>query len=100
MRELFIYYRVRDTDVAEAREAVGAMQRELRRSRPGLQARLMTRQGGDGGTQTWMETYSLVDDAGGIDAGVESVIETHAMSLARFIDGSRHVEAFESEAGA
>jgi hypothetical protein len=100
MRELFVYYRVRDADAAAAREAVAAMHAELRRSWPGLRARLMTRQGVDGGKQTWMETYSLADGARGIDAGVESVIEARAANLARFIDGSRHVEAFESDVGA
>jgi hypothetical protein len=100
MRELFIYYRVRDADAAAAREAVAAMHRQLRRSWPGLHARLMTRQGIDGDTQTWMETYSLADDGRGIDAGTESAIEAHAVSLAHFIDGPRHVEGFEPDVGA
>jgi Domain of unknown function (DUF4936) len=97
MRELFIYYRVRDTDAAAAREAVAVMQLDLRRSRPGLHTRLMTRQGVDGGAQTWMETYSLAGDPPGVDAGTESEIEAQAARLARFIDGTRHVEAFEPE---
>lgn len=97
MRELFIYYRVREADLVAGRAAVNAMQRELRSSRPGLLARLLTRQGIDGDTQTWMETYSLAGDARGIDAGTESEIEAHAVHLARYIDGSRHVEAFETD---
>ncbi|MEO8523991.1 MAG: DUF4936 family protein [Caldimonas sp.] len=97
MRELFIYYRVREADLAAARTAVKAMQHELRISRPGLLARLLTRQGVDGGMQTWMETYSLAGEGRGFDAGFESEIEAHAARIAHLIDGIRHVEAFEPD---
>ena len=101
MRELFVYYRVREADAAAAREAVSAMQNELRSAHPGLRARLLTRQGAGAGAgagaQTWMETYSLGTGSEGVDAAFEALIETRAASLACLIDGSRHVEAFSAD---
>ncbi len=96
MRELFIYYRVRDADVAGARGAVEAMQKALRSFRPELRARLLIR--GEDGHQTWMETYSTSAESLGIDAAFEALIEAHAKDLAPFIDGTRHVEAFDTDA--
>ncbi len=98
MRELFIYYRVRDADAASAREAVSVMQHELRKSRPGLLARLLTRHGANSGTQTWMETYSLEGEAQGIDATLEALVEASAAAWAHLVDGARQVEVFESQA--
>ena len=49
------------------------------------------------GAQTWMETYSLGTGSQGVDAAFEALIETRAASLAGFIDGSRHVEAFSAD---
>ncbi len=99
MRELFIYYRVRDTDATPAREAVGAMQYELRTARPGLLARLLIRQDEAKGSQTWMETYSAGPGSAGIDIACEALIESHAKALVPFIEGARHVEAFDADAG-
>jgi hypothetical protein len=98
VRELFVWYRVRDERIADARAAVQAMQDALAVRWPGLHARLLTRDDAGGGGQTWMETYSR--DAGaaggsdGIDAGIEQAIATAARSLAALLDGTRHVEAF------
>lgn len=100
MRELFIYYRVRDADAAAAREAVAAMQDELRASRPGLQARLLVRHGSAGDAQTWMETYARAAGSQEIDAAFEALVEARTKRLDRFIDGARHVESFEAETGA
>lgn len=99
MRELFVYYRVRDADAARARKAVVAMQDELRATRRGLQARLLVRQGEADGPQTWMETYSAGSGSAGIDVACEALIEAHAIRLAPLIDGSRHVEAFDADTG-
>ena len=96
MRELFVYYRIRDADAAAARRAALAMQDELRRTHPGLAARLLTRAGGSDGLQTWMETYTLAGDAAGVDAGLEAEIERQATSWAALVAGPRHVEAFDS----
>ena len=97
-RELFVWYRVRREQAAEARAAVLALQRSLHGGWPGLQARLLARDEGE--TATWMETYSLpargAGDNGidGIDGTIEAAIAAAALSLEGVIDGPRHVEAF------
>ena len=99
-RELFVWYRVRREHVDEARAAVAALQRSLRREWPGLQARLLVRDGGE--TSTWMETYALptpsVGDDRGIDEALEGAITAAALRLDRLIDGPRHTEAFAAVA--
>ena len=97
MRELFVYYRVRAADAAAAREAVSAMQKELRSAHPGLRARLLRREDGAAGAETWMEAYSVTPGSTGIDATLEARIEARATSLLPFIDGLRHVERFSAE---
>lgn len=99
MRELFIYYRVRNADATRVRKAVVAMQDELRAGHPALHTRLLIRQGEGDGPQTWMETYSGGSGSAGIDAAVEALIEAHAKRLAPFIDGARHIEAFDADSG-
>ena len=98
MRELFVWYRVEDRRVEEARAAVESMQRSLAAACPGLQARLLVRC--DVGVQTWMETYArpprTANDRGGIDAATEAAIAAAALSLRGSIEGERHVEAFEA----
>jgi len=95
-RELFVWYRVRRDRADEAHVAVLALQRSLRREKPGLQARLLVRD--DGETSTWMETYSLptrsAGDDPGIDGAIEAAIAAAAEPLEGLIDGPRHVEAF------
>jgi len=97
MRELFVWYRVRDERAEAAREAVQALQRSLVATCPGLQARLLVRR--DPGVQTWMETYARpqtsASSSAGIDAAVEEAIAAAARSLRPSIDSERHVEAFE-----
>jgi len=94
MRELYIYYRVRDAHAAAARRAVEAMHDRLREAHPGLIARLLTRAGGDSAPQTWMETYALPGSADGVGTEVEALIEAQAASWSHLVAGSRHVEAF------
>ena len=96
-RELFIWYRVRPEHADDARAAVVALQRSLRREWPGLQARLLVRD--DGPTSTWMEAYALPlpgtgGDRDGIDGAIETAIAAAAESLEGLIDGRRHCEAF------
>ena len=97
MRELFVWYRVRDEHDRQVRAAVLAMQRSLAASWPGLQARLLVRRGSD--SQTWMETYARPPhrpgDAGGIDGAIEAAGAASAQPWAGLVDGIRHVEAFE-----
>ena len=95
MRELFVYYKVRDADAEAARRAARTMQDELRRTHAGLVARLLTRAGDGDGLQTWMEIYSLAG-AAGIDPRFEAEIERQATSWAALVAGLRHVEAFDS----
>jgi hypothetical protein len=95
MRELFIYYRVRDTDAGAARNAVMAMHDALRSSHAGLRTRLLIRR--EDGVQTWMETYSTSAESG-LDDAFEATIDVHAKDLLPFIDGTRHVEAFDADA--
>jgi len=97
VRELFVYYRVRPAHAADARPAVVAMQRELRALYPGLKARLLTRDADDG-VPTWMEAYAFdkVGASRGIGPDVEHAIEAHALPLLAFLEGPRHVEAFQS----
>ncbi|MDQ2734365.1 MAG: DUF4936 family protein [Pseudomonadota bacterium] len=92
MRELFVYYRIREGAAQDARTAVLAMHDALRASHPGLTVRLLTRREDDG-TATWMEAYAMAPS--GIDTALESDIALRALRLASFIDGPRHVEAFD-----
>ena len=96
MRELFVYYRVREVDAAAARAAVLAMHEGLRVSQPGLIVRVLTRSGTGEGPQTWMETYSLPNQARGISPDLEALIESQAATWAHLVEGPRHVEAFLS----
>lgn len=91
-RELFVYYRVADADASIAGDALQRMQRRLAESHPGLAARVLRRPGSSGGVQTWMETYAMLD--GGVDAALESAIESAALALADWTIGERHVEIF------
>jgi len=94
MRELYIYYRVRDAHAAAARRAVEAMHDRLRQAYPGLVARLLTRAGDGSAPQTWMETYALPGSADGVGTEIETLIETQATRWSHLVAGSRHVEAF------
>jgi hypothetical protein len=60
-----------------------------------LRARLLVRRQHSG--QTWMETYAGSAGSPGIDAAFEALIEARAKDLAPFIDGARHVEAFDAD---
>jgi Domain of unknown function (DUF4936) len=97
VRELFVWYRVRDERAEQALAAVRAMHGALVATWPGLQARLLKRTD-PGDVQTWMETYAQSADSppghAGIDADIARSIEVAALPLAALIDGARHTEAF------
>ncbi|MEP6738933.1 MAG: DUF4936 family protein [Caldimonas sp.] len=95
MRELFVWYRVVDARAAAARAAVQDMQQSLSVEVPGLRARLLVRKGEAKTAQTWMESYACSHGLAGISADIEVLIEARAQALAGFIEGTRHVEAFE-----
>lgn len=96
MRELFIYYRVNPLDAVVVRAGVHRLQAGLRERLPHLVARLLCSGEADGEWQTWMETYATDPalDPGGIDAALQSEIETQARVLLPMLDGLRHTETF------
>lgn len=96
MRELFIYYRVNPLDAVAVRAGVHRLQAGLRERLPHLVARLLCGGEADGEWQTWMETYATDPalDPGGIDAALQSEIETQARVLLPMLDGLRHTETF------
>jgi hypothetical protein len=105
MREIFVYYKLSVVDEAAARDLVLNAQHGLMRKYPGLAARLLkrpeaiaasTRAEATAATLTFMETYSMSDDAGsaGVDSHVERDIEAALLPLHRLLQGPRHVEAF------
>jgi hypothetical protein len=97
MRELFVYYRIRNADAAAARAAVRTMQDGLRQTHAGLEARLLSRAGDGDELQTWMETYSLANSAEGIAPGLEARIEAQAAAWSHLLAGPRHIEAFVAD---
>ena len=98
MRELYVYYRVPRAAATVAREAVSAAQAALRAEHPGLVARLLRRDGAaPADAQTWMETYARPACAAGVDAALQAAIDDAAAPLLAFIDGPRHVEAFDDD---
>jgi len=98
MRELFVYYRVRSLQAAEARTAVLALHSALRQQHPQIRARLLRRPEEHDGLQTWMEAYSMdpMREPAGIDETLQADIEARATGLSRFVQGGRHVEVFIS----
>lgn len=98
MRELYVYYRVPRATVVSAHAAVTAAQAALRADHPGLLARLLRRDGAlPADAQTWMETYTRPVSAAGVDAALQAAIDAAAAPLLAFIDGPRHVEAFDDD---
>ena len=100
-RELFVWYRVGVDRAERARAEVDAMQRRLEAQCPGLRARLLIRDDGDG-PQTWIETYASRDESlagaitlASIDDAMRARIESAAEPLRRWIEGDRHVETFD-----
>lgn len=93
MRELFIYYRATQENASVLHAQVSRMQTELRARHRGLQARLLRRPEAADGLHTWMETYSSPD---GIDSALQAAIESAALALAPWIEGSRHIERFDA----
>ena len=99
-RELFVYYRVAAASAHGARAAIETLQAALRVAHPGLEARLLRRcgDGPAGGVETWMETYARPASPGGVDAALQRAIEEGATAtVAAWVDGTRHSEAFETD---
>jgi hypothetical protein len=95
----FIYYRVQLADLARAVAAARDGQQRLCRAHPGLTAELMQRPSSTGSPpqMTVLETYRVpagwpVEQARALPADIERV---QAGALAPWLQGSRHLEAFE-----
>jgi hypothetical protein len=87
--DLYIYYKVRDADVASLQGAVRVMQAGLLASH-GVPGQLKRRPDSKEGMQTWMEVYAAVP-AGfteALDAAVQQA------GLAALTSGPRHTEVF------
>ncbi len=99
VRELFVYYRVPPASIAAAHAAVTAAQAVLRAAHPGLVARLLRRDGDDAArpASTWMEAYARPTAPRGVDAVLQSAIESACTPLLALIDGPRHAEAFDAD---
>ena len=92
MRELFVYYKVASCNVADARAAFAQMQSQLQRAHPQLCVRLLRRPEEADGVQTWMETYSVA--AVGVDAELQSAIDSAGAAMQPWTAGPRHTEVF------
>jgi len=84
MRDLYIYYRVRDEDAAQLAPRVRAMQAALGAGQ------LKRRPGSSEGQQTWMEIYQDVDSA--FDTALALALEQAGVPAS--IASARHTEVF------
>ena len=94
MRELYVYYRVREADAAAAQRDIERLHDELRAAHAGLQVRLLRRPNASDGLQTWMETYARPADPRGVDETLQADIERCAERHRAHLEGPRHVEVF------
>ena len=95
--ELFVYYRVAQSDVQAALTAVRAFQQRLRGHHPGLAARVLQRSGERDTDVTLMEVYTC--DRGGIrgaDSALQARIEAAAAVLTPLLASARHIESFDA----
>jgi len=94
MRELYVYYRVREAEAAAAQRDIESLQAELRAGHVGLDARLLRRPDASNGLQTWMEIYARPTDPLGVDEKLQAEIEARAVNRGKHLEGPRHVEVF------
>ena len=96
MRELYVYYRVREADAVAAEADARRLQSMLRAKNPGLLTRLLRRPVASDGLSTWMEVYATdaVAEPAGVSAALQAEIEREAARQLTLIDGARHVEVF------
>ena len=89
MRDLYIYYQVKEEHAQALEARVRAMQGKLAAS-SGVSPQLKRRPEARDGLQTWMEIYPVVGEgfAGQLDAAAE------AAGLLALTAGARHLEAF------
>jgi hypothetical protein len=88
MTDLYVYYKVRESDAAALAPRVRAMQAAL--ARDGIAVQLKRRPESKDGMQTWMEVYPGVADA--FQARLDEAA-AHA-GLAGLVAGPRRAEVF------
>jgi hypothetical protein len=96
-RELFVYYRVAQSNVQAALRVVRTFQQRLRQQHPGLATRVLRRSGGGDGDVTLMEIYTF--HGGGIrgtDSALQTRIEAAAAVLTPLLASPRQIESFDS----
>jgi hypothetical protein len=94
MRELYVYYRVREAEAAAAQRDIESLQAELRAIHVGLDARLLRRPEANDGLLTWMEIYARPTDPRGVDEMLQAEIEARAVNHGKHLEWPRHVEVF------
>lgn len=87
--DLYIYYRVRSSDLEAFRTQALAMQHNLARD-CGIAAALKRRPEEQDGLQTWMEVYADVDEA--FESRLNQAVADSRLS--DWIQGPRHTEQF------
>jgi hypothetical protein len=100
-RELYAYWRVASAHRNEAVAAMRRLQARWRARVPGLEARLLVREGADdargvdaGPTWTLMEIYRHPD---GLDPATQRALDADAGAVLQHLPaGPRHVEAFQA----
>jgi len=92
-REIFIYWKLDESQVASAISKSLALQVELSQLHPGLQCRLHRRSDVRGGHVTLMESYRCTL---GVDAALQAAIaDAASQHLHDWATAPRHVEVFE-----
>ena len=87
--DLYIYYKVRESDAAALYTAVAAMQAQLA-AQCAVTSALKRRPEAHDGVQTWMEIYPAAP--ANFAATLADAVDK--AGLAQWIVGARHVEAF------
>jgi len=94
--ELFVYYRVAQSNVQAAQRTVRDFQQRLRQQHTGLAARVLRRSQERSDGVTLMEIYTFDDGRNtGIDAALHSYIEQAAAALTPLLSSPRQTEAFD-----
>lgn len=87
--DLYIYYKVKDADVASLQAAVVPMQSALAQ-RHGVACQLKRRPESKEGLQTWMEVYAAAPE--GFTAALQQAVAE--AGLDQYTTGLRHTEVF------
>jgi hypothetical protein len=93
---VFIYFRVAAYELARARTAVEAFQREIEQTTAAVPLALMRRPGSTAGDITLMEIYRVGSASAPVDLGPTlDRLRQGPPALAALLCGERHLELFE-----